>query len=220
MDRLVQRVIEGDEASMLMSMATLLYGLPRPIDRVDAIAVLPGLGESWRIIDGVQAFNDNSSAQHLFIAGINDIEKTKVQPTLKNLSMPPFNLIRTENVHIQENAAHTKAQAEWLVEQVRANSVKSLALFVSPYHLLRAYCTVLKAFTKAGITIPLIPMPVAVNPATIIPETEVDAWTMSNGEKERIIKYQALDDVATHQELKDFMAWLCQQPILTPDLRG
>jgi hypothetical protein len=220
MDRLVKRLVEADEASVLMSMATLLYGLPRPIDRVDAIAVFPGLGEDWRMIDTIQAWNENENARHLFIAGVYEGEKTKTQHTIEYLSQAPFNLKRKENVHIQQIAYNTKDQAEWLVEQIRKNNISSFALFISPYYLLRAYCTVLKTFMKADLQVPIIPVPVAVNPATIIPEIGVNAWEMVHGEKERIIKYQAFHDVATLDELKKYLAWLCEQSVISNNLKG
>lgn len=220
MDRLIERVVEGGEASDLVAMATLLYGLPRPAGKVDAVVVLPGLGEDWRLIDGIHAWNGSSLARHLMIAGIFDGEKTKVQPTVEYLSGKPFNLERAEGVLIQPHAHHTKEQAEWVVENVRKHGISSIALFVSPYHLLRAYCTVLKAFIKADHQVAIIPMPVAVSPSTQIPEVGVDAWTMSSGEVERIIKYQKLDDVATKDELKDYLAWLCSQPIMAAALHG
>lgn len=219
MDRMVERIVDWDQASTALAMATMLYGLPRPVGDVDAIAVQPGLGENWRIIDAVEAWNESASAKRLLIAGLYDGETTKVLPTIENLSRPPFNLRRTEGVHIQASADHTRAQAEWLAKQVRENGVGSLALFVSPYHLLRAYCTVLKTFTKAGLRIPIVPMPVAVAPTAIVPETGVNAWEMSPGEKERIFKYQELGDVATLDELMDYLRWLCEQPIMANRLK-
>lgn len=221
MDRLVDRVIDGTQLADVVAMATLLYGLPKPVDQADAIAVFPGLGENWRLIDGVRAWDDSKKARNLFITGIFRGEKTRVQPTVEYLSGDPFSMKRSEGVVIQDHAHHTKEQAEWLVEQIQSKKVQSVALFVSPYHLLRAYCTLLKAFMKSGHPlIPIIPMPVAVSPSALIPEVGVDAWKMAHGEVERIIKYQELGDVATVDELKGYLKWLCEQPIMNPLLKG
>jgi hypothetical protein len=217
MDRLVERLVDGGQLSDVVAMAMLLLGLPRPIEQIDAIAVYPGLGEDWRLFDAIQAWETSKSARHFLIAGQND-EEAAVKPTLENVTRPPYNLRKLEGVLTQEHALHTKEQAQWIVGRIQELRITSLALFVSPYHLVRAYGTLLKACINAGVQIPLIPMPVAVSPATIVPEIGVDAWKMSHGEVERILKYQELGDVVTAAELKDYLAWQCQQPILAQAL--
>ena len=55
--------------------------------------------------------------------------------------------------------------------------------------------------------IPLIPVPVAISPSELIPESGIDAWASVAGELVRILKYQASGHVATYQELKDYLSW-------------
>lgn len=211
----VARVVEDDtQLSRYMAMAMMLYSLPRPTDRLDAIAVLPGLGEDWRLIDAVNAWQAHPSLRHLLVAGTNGAERTQVQPDIAYLQQPPVNLRRLENVHTQVSAQHTKEQAEWLVGQVAEHEITSLGLYVSPYHLLRAYCTVLKAFQRAKVPIALIPLPVAKPPQTPIPETSATGWQMVDGEVKRIQVYQEKGDVVSYDELQEYINWLWNQPVL------
>ena len=216
MDRQVERIVDRDNSADVCAMAMMLYSLPRPIERVDGMAVMPGLGEVWRLADAVKAWERSKTARSLIVASTYREEKTQIQPTLENMSQPPVNLRKTEGVHIQDHAHHTKEQVDWLVGKVAELELKSLALFVSPFHMLRAYCTLLKAFDRAQQPmIPIIPMLVAVAPDTVIPETGVDAWGMVAGEIKRIAVYQDQGDVATYEELRDYLTWLWQQPLLT-----
>jgi len=195
-------------------MAMMLYGLPRPVEEVDAIAVMSGLGEHWRVTDAVRAWNNSPDVDHLLIAGANRDEKSFVEPTLENLARPPFNLTRTEGVHAQPHALHTPDQAEWLVGKFQDLDVESAALYVSPYHLFRAYGTVLKSMIKSDVRIPVIPMPVSVSPDTATPETGVMPWEAIDGEVRRISAYQEKGDVATFGELREYISWMWRQPLL------
>jgi hypothetical protein len=215
MERQVERVVERDESLDLCAMTMMLYSLPRPADRADAIAVLPGLGETWRLAQAVQAWESSIEARHLVVASTYHAERTQVQPSIENMSQPPVNLRRQEGVRIQDHAHHTREQADWIVKEVAELDISSMALYISPYHLLRGYCTLLQAFKRSDTPwIPIIPMPVVVSPDTIIPETGVDAWTMIPGETKRILEYQKKGDVATYQEFQEYLAWLWKQPIL------
>ena len=87
--------------------------------------------------------------------------KTYVEITLDYLRS--LGLRRIDGVHLQaEPAPNTALQAKWIVSQVRDHGITSLALAVSPYHLPRAYLTLLKAFNEVGVRLPIIPVPVAV----------------------------------------------------------
>lgn len=207
----MNRVIRGDKSSDIIAMTMMLYGLPRVIRRADAIVVLPGLGEMWRLTDAIRAWEHNApAARYLLITGHNQREKTWVHFTLDNL-----NLKRRDGVYIEAHAEHTKEQAEWIIGKVQDLKISSLALFVSPYHLLRAYCTILRTFIRLDVpNVPMIPIPVAISPDTTIPEINVDAWEMVKGEVKRLIAYQEKDDVATYRELRDYLSWLWKHHLL------
>jgi hypothetical protein len=91
--------------------------------------------------------------------------------------------------------------------------VASLALFASPYHVLRAYLTLLKTLLKQQRRLPLIPVPTLIAPQQLVPECGVPGWVMIPGEIHRIQAYQARGDVATFEELMDYLHWAWQQPL-------
>jgi hypothetical protein len=200
----IGRVIDGE--ADIVAMAIVLYSVPSVLDNVNALAVMPGLGEFWRIKHAITVW-EKSTASHLLIAGHNHHEKFWRNLDIDTLTKPPFHLRRVGGVRVEARADHTKAQADWLVANIQELNITSLALFVSPYHLLRAYCTVLKAFYRLNVRpIPMIPMSVAISPDTLVPETETNAWGMIPGEVKRIIAYQEKGDVATLTELQQYIS--------------
>lgn len=218
MNRIFDRSIEANDNFQISSMALMLFTIPRPIDLVDVFVVLPGMGEEWRLIQAIQAWDSSLTARYLLITGVYGGEGTYVLNTMERLMAPPFNLKRLDGVVIQPDGLdvhHTGDQTKWIIAQINVLNITSLALCVSPYHLLRAYGTLLKAFGKFNQRqIPIIPMPVVMSPDVIIPETGIDAWEMFHGEVARILKYQEMGDVATYDELKIFISWLWCQPII------
>jgi hypothetical protein len=212
------RIMDENPTGEMASMAMMLYTVPRAIDRVDAVAVLPGLGERWRLDDATAAYDNNPQARRLLITGINGNELTFEQPT-PDILREKYGMQREDGIRIQQGALHTKAQAEWLAATVEEEGVESMGLFISPYHLLRGSLTTLKAFIRHDVRIPIIPMPVHIAPSETIPEMAAkgiprDAWGMLPAETARITEYQAKGDVATADELREYINWMWTQPIL------
>jgi hypothetical protein len=211
----LSRLLPTDQMNDVVSMALLVYSIPRVIERVDALEALYGLGEDWRIKDAINWWETKTTrAKSLLLAITNPAEKTSRVLSMSVLQQEPFHLTRLEGVHIGDRGNGTKEQAEWTLETVQRFNIESIALFVSPYHCLRAYLTVLKTLLVAGVCIPLIPAPTPIAPDRYIPEVDVDAWQLVPGEVERIAKYQKQGDVATLEELKEYLSWLWRQPIL------
>lgn len=208
MQRMVAREIDSDETSSLIAMVMMILSLPQDVSRVDAILVLPGQGEDWRLTSAIEAWNTNPGVKHLLVAGNYSGEKTWFEPTLDNLSEPPYGLVRREGVVIHPHAHHTKEQGEWIAATARDLNIKSIALVVPPYHLPRAYLTFVKCFEQLGIEVALFPLPVHVAPSTRAPETGLNSWQYVPGEMERIVKYQEKGDVATYEELQGYLEWL------------
>lgn len=50
----ISRVVEGDRSSKLDAMTMAVYSVPRLIEKVDALATFPGMGEWWRVIDAIR----------------------------------------------------------------------------------------------------------------------------------------------------------------------
>ena len=216
-DGQIPRVVESHIGTELFTMAHMIASTPHPVDKVDAIAVMPGLGEHIRIITAVNAWESNPQTRHLLIAGTNPTEHTQIQPTLEFLQGNPIYLQRTDGVETQINAKHTREQAEWLMERVRALNIRSMALFVSHWHLPRAYSTLIKTMLEDGDNyrpIPVFPVSVVTSPNAITPETKASVTAMSAGEAERIRKYQELGYVVTLDELHAYLGWLWEQDIV------
>lgn len=222
----IDRLVEASESTLLGSMAVMLYSVPQEAARrVDAIAVYPGLGEYWRVTSAVNAWDDsNSRARSLLVAGVFYDGET-LDPltggeasgpiTVERLQQEPTNLQRTDGVCIQQNARHTREQADWLIGRVSEKNTASVALHVSPYHLLRAYLTTVKAFARNGVDpVPIIPVPVRVAPSMVIPETGNTGWGSFPGEAARIERYQESGDIANHEQLRRYIDWLWEQPIV------
>nr|WP_323374078.1 hypothetical protein [Plantactinospora alkalitolerans] len=216
--------LDGFAAGQLldvMKALTMILALPQSAAaHVDAIAIASGQGEEWRFTHGIRNWESNLHHRYLLVANGNPAEKTYVEITLDYLRS--LGLHRTEGVHLQpEPAPNTGLQAAWIVEQVQGRGITSIALTVSPYHLPRAYLTVLKELDRSGIRIPVIPVPVAVAPHASIPETGATAYDLVPGEVKRILAYMNKDWVATPQDLERYLHWLWNnhEPLLvgTPE---
>ncbi|MFE9657525.1 YdcF family protein [Micromonospora sp. NPDC006431] len=187
---------------------TVILTLPQSAaDHVDALVVATGQGEEWRLTHAIRNWEANPALRHLLVANGNPAEETYIEITLDYLRS--LGLRRTNGVHLQaEPAPNTGLQAAWIVNQVQARGITSLALVVSPYHLTRVYLTVLKAFTRAGSRLPMIPLPVAVCPDTPVPETGATAYDLVPGEIKRILNYMDKGWVATPEEVRQYLQWL------------
>ncbi len=203
------RVVEQDSASRTLTMAVMLYSIPNSAQKIcETVAVFPGLGESWRVIDAIRIYKTNQpKMKNLLVAGHNPTEEFYEDfRDGKNLLVSPYDLSSTDGLVITSHATHTKEQCEWVCDTMRHHDLTSIVLTASPYHLLRAYLTLLKTFLNRGEKLPLIiPVPTIIAPATIIPETKVDAWTMVPGELARINTYQPKGDVATFEEFQKYL---------------
>lgn len=192
----------------LLKALTMILTLPQSAaDHVEALVVATGQGEDWRLTHAIRTWEANPKLRHLLVANGNPAEKTYVEITLDHLRS--LGLRRVEGVHVQaEPAPNTGLQAAWIADQVQARGITSLALTVSPYHLARVYLTVLRAFNRSGMRLPVIPLPVAVSPDTPVPETGATAYDLVPGEARRILAYLDEGWVATPAELQDYLRWL------------
>jgi hypothetical protein len=213
------RVVARDPTSDLLAMAMMIYSLPRVPVHADALVVFNGLGEMGRTLHALQWWqHPTNRSRFLLLAGSHPDEHTAEILTLERLRTPPFNVQRLAGVQSQLHASHTKAQAEWVAERIDALGITSLALFVSSYHLLRAYLTLLKTLLGQEITVPMSPMPTPMSPATVVPEIGVAGWRLVPGECQRIQTYQARGYIASFAELLDYVRWVWHQPLFAEPL--
>ncbi|MER7334604.1 ElyC/SanA/YdcF family protein [Micromonospora sp. NPDC000119] len=191
-----------------MKALTVILTLPQSAaDRVDALVVATGQGEEWRLTHAIRSWEANPRIRHLLVANGNPAERTYVRITLDYLRS--LGLRRVNGLCLQsEPAPNTGLQAAWIADQARARGITSLALVVSPYHLARVYLTVLKAFTRSGVRLPVIPLPVAVSPDTPVPESGATAYDLVPGEVKRILTYMNNGWLATPAEAQQYLQWL------------
>lgn len=213
--------LAGYPAVQLVDVMTALMAilaLPQSAaEHVNALVVPTGQGEEWRLTHAIRRWETNPNISYLLVANGNPAEETYQQLTLPYVRR--LGLRRFDGVHLQaEPAPHTGLQGAWIARQVEALDITSLALTVSPYHLPRVYLTVLKALSRGGIRVPVIPDPVPVSPDTASPETQATAYDLLPGEAERILTYMNKGWVATLEELQGYLRWLwsAHKPLLKP----
>ncbi|MFE9872128.1 hypothetical protein ACFYON_15955 [Micromonospora sp. NPDC005686] len=209
--------VPADRLLAVLEAVTMVLTLPQhAAERVDALVVPTGQGEDWRLTDAIHAWENGPALRHLLVANTDPAERTYRPLTLDRLR--GLGLRRTDGVVLQaEPVTGTGRQAAWVVEQVRALGVGSVALVVSPYHLVRVYLTVLRACDDAGLRIPLVPLPVAVAPDAPVPETGAAGYDLVAGEVSRLLRYSGEGWIATPERLRDYLRWLWSEhrPLLT-----
>lgn len=217
----IERLREQTELGKLLSLALFSYSLPREsVHDADALCVFPGLGEDDRVIYPADKYwnENNTQSRFLLVAGHNKAEAMWEKLSRDRLSKPPYNVRRLEHVIVEEHAPNTKAQADWLCSKIRELSITSCVLCATPFHLLRAYLTTLASFNATGLRIPLVPLPVPRAPGSIVPELRTDAWTLVQGELDRIELYQGKGDIISYEGFRTYLDWLWDQPIVKNNL--
>ncbi|WFE31555.1 ElyC/SanA/YdcF family protein [Micromonospora sp. WMMD975] len=208
--------VPPDRLLALLEAVTMILTIPgRAAERVDALVVPTGQGEDWRLTDAIRAWEAGPALRHLLVAGTNPAERTHRPLTLDRLR--DLGLRRVDGVVLQaEPATDTGRQAAWIVDRVRALGIGSVALVVSPYHLVRVYLTVLRAADAAGLRLPMVPLPVAVAPHEPVPETGAAGYDLVAGEVGRLLRYADEGWVASPQRLRDHLRWLwtAHRPLL------
>ena len=213
----IQRLRERDAQGELLSLAVFSLSLPQTLGReLDALCAFTGLGEDARVAQPLRAYWEHPETKNrlFLIPGHHKAERHWRDMTPEVLAAQPFAVKRFEGVITTPPMVTTKDQAQWIVAQIKPRGITSLGVVSSPFHLLRAYLTVLAHMKAAGVRIPVLPLPVYAAPGAIVPEPGVEAWDMVQGEAERIASYQQKGDVATYDDLKEYLRWLWEQPLL------
>ncbi|GAB7036289.1 hypothetical protein JCM9533A_01360 [Catenuloplanes niger JCM 9533] len=192
----------------VMRAMTAVLSLPQAAaERADALIVPSGQGEEWRITHAIRLWETRPELRLLLIANGNPAETTYDE--LSPGYLRGLGLRRWDGVHVQaEPAPNTALQAGWIADRVAELGISGFGLCVSPYHLLRAYLTVLKALDRRGLRVPVWPVPVAVSPDARVPETGATAYELLPGEIQRILTYADRGWLATPAELRAYLGWL------------
>jgi len=147
-----ERINKLGSKEEILALAMFIYSIPRGLaDRADALVAYSGMGEDERIIEPIKIWQSKKApARFLLLPGHNQDEKTWVSMDKNTLSRPPYSLKNYDGVLMQTHSKNTKTQAEWVYEQAIKNNISSIAVFDTPFHLLRAYLTLLNVFLKHG----------------------------------------------------------------------
>lgn len=203
----IDRIVEMDRIGEIGSLAIQVLTIPEPDGfQPEAIVGHAGMGEPWRIREPIIEFEASTSARFLLMAGLCVKEKCYEKLTIENLFKPPYNLRNSVGVFAQPNALHTKDQTDWIIDRVNELKISQLLFMSSPYHLVRAYLTLLSSWLKLGThPVVMIPKPLAMSSAIVLPENGETARAMIPGEMRRIFEYQEKGDVATLAELETYI---------------
>jgi len=205
-----------DQTSMIASLAIQILSIRVPAYFIpDALVATAGMDETEAISLPIEVWQ-KSVAEYFLVAGMN-IRERKYHPiTIEELKKSPYNLIRTENVYTKESCSNTPDQTDWIIDQAIELGVSKLFFYARPYHIVRAYLTLLKSWIKSrGNLIIMIPVPLAIPPNAIVPAVVAPARSLIPGEIEKILSYQEKGDVATIEELEKYLDVIA--PIIYPN---
>ena len=183
-------------------LAALIGGIPRV--PTDAIAVRAGEGENARILHVLRRWERGEFNHLLITTGPDDPHRFEQNLSMDRLRASPFNLARTEDVHVLMSAGDTAAQMRWLALMSRKLDIDSITISAPPYHLPRAYLTAIKKFSKEGIRAHdcfLIPDPTPMSPAEMVPNEKMRAMHMMHVEFDRICRNRERGIVASMTDL-------------------
>jgi hypothetical protein len=197
---------------------------------VDAFVPLPGLGHQDRVSVPVQLYN-RSSARFLIIGGAHNDELTYEELNVHTLRREPYGLTRTDGIITKAVTTNTYTQIDWVMDQVLKYDITSIALFTSPYHLLRSLGTAIAALDRKHMPwIPIVPISVGELDSEVPEMIQKGHLTtghdMVAGENKRFLTYTKKRPVSTdgtmpnvalklepahvasYRTIRDYMSWM------------
>ncbi len=101
-------------------------------------------------------------------------------------------------IHCEETGAHTKGEADRMMQLARERGWKSVLVLTSPHHQYRTFLTWLASMRQAGLDLTLVNAPAP------LPWFASNPWgrraDLLEGEMKRIDEYQKKGDVASFEE--------------------
>jgi len=124
-------------------------------------------------------------------------------------------LFSIKNIFIEKPSKKksSKTQSLWVAGKIKELGIESLMLCLPPYHLVRAFLTLLQACKRKKIEeILIFPYAIPISMGEKIPML-IDGISYKQidllwAEVERITAYQAKDDVASYKIGKEYLLWL------------
>ena len=209
MVREVPRQVEMTPEMQYAALAVFLLALPRPASQLDTLIVLPGQGETARLLSAVHLWEAHPNIQHLLVAGSWPGETTWELPDVAYLQCN-CGLTRTKGVIVYAEASNTKVQAEQLTLDLRRLGAKRVGLVAPGYHILRAWSTLVGHLGGPEGQIAVYPFPVSQSPFGVSPETGLAPEALLPGELTRIGRYRKFGDILTYEQAMQYLEWLCE----------
>lgn len=203
----MKRVMSMNQDAGLVAMALMISNIPNTTNfQPEALVTLPGMGEKHRV-DLVLDLWDNknySSARALLIPGASEKIDDNFSDRAKQYTSGDY-----EDIYNSPYAANTLEQMSWIMAKTEELDIDSIILYAPAYHLIRAYLTLIKSMLKVGRFIAVVPQALVVSPYNPVPlANNTPAWQLIPSEVARIIAYQKKGDVASIDELVDYLAFL------------
>lgn len=196
--------MELDLTSQLVTAAILVNTIPAPTDfQPKALVTIPGMGEKYRVSLPIQ-FWDTTSTHFLLIAGGSE-------EIILNFSDKDQECIQIHqrSIFCQPYAANTVEQTDWIIAKCQELKIESFIFYAPAYHITRAYLTLLKSMLKAESSLVMVQQTLPVSPHNTVPLADhAPAYKLIPSEVARITTYQEKGDVATLEELLQYLGSL------------
>ncbi len=217
---MIPRIIEANEDQRIAACTMAILSIPRDhATKTEALVIFPGVNGLYRIGQGLSLYKQFENSPRLIIPGIHKkLEggwsyRLITDQNMSEFEAYPYRISFTSEVHIQGYAAHTGEQAEWIADIIRREKIRSMTIVASPFHITRAYLTVLTALAARELKVICIPY----IPAMCVTVDQSEFGIGANqlklfpGEMRRIETYPLLAEYIESRTLERYLDWLWAQ---------
>jgi hypothetical protein len=204
----VNRIFQATVYDKLIALAGMLYGFPTRshMYRMHSLAVFPGYVD--RVVEEAAAlFVQHERLQRFFVnGGVEQSVPFYIPLTDERLRDAPFRVPRNRQIITQVFAKHTKDQTDWLADRLIEHNETSVAVVVYPFHLLRAFSTLVRSLEERNrLDILVFPVVAQISPEDPFVELQADGWTLMPGEIRRILEYRKQNGVASFETMQKYL---------------
>lgn len=229
----IPRIFPLTEESKRFSITGAIYALAHPylVRRCDALVIMNGRDEGERLRAGLGMWQETTCFRLLLLCRsprsrfLRDVTQANHISHALYPHVFPQLFERTKEVFVsRDSLENTKAEVLWVADCVHVishESIRSVAFLTSPEHIERVYRTFVRQFGIRGVQIPFVPVNTqfAMPPGRPVPDGEDDGksihvgWDYHSGEEKRLSEFEGDGDVASYEEMREYLNWLFKQPI-------
>lgn len=203
----MNRIFQATVYDKLIALAGMLYGFPTRshMYRMHSLAVFPGYVDRV-VTEAAALFVQHERLQRFFVNGVEPSVPFYVPLTEERLRDAPFRVPHTRQIITQVFAKHTKDQTDWLADRLIEHNETSVAVVIYPFHLLRAFSTLVRSLEERNrLDILVFPVVAQISPEDPFVELEADGWTLMPGEIRRIFEYRRQNGVASFETMQRYL---------------